>query len=127
MLVGLGIETDKVDGARPAGSGTYMRQLLAEKGIDEARLSHIGATQEGKLRWPFRRKELRVTGGNQELGVNSSHFFLNLSRAKRGNPIVEVALGIEETCSNDVLQNYENSLWSASALNALTSSTTLRK
>ena len=72
-LAGLGIDPDKVDGARASRSGADVRHLLAEQGIDQAGLADVRPAQKGELRRAFRGKEFGVGGGGEEFGDGGLH------------------------------------------------------
>src|SRR5579859_763900 len=69
----LGVNSYEIDGARASRSGADMRQLLAEKRIDEAGFANIRTAQKGELGRAFRGKEFWVGCGGEELGDDGFH------------------------------------------------------
>src|SRR5579859_2834434 len=72
-LRGLGINSHEIDGARASRSGADMRQLLAEKRIDEAGFANIRTAQKGEFRRTFWGEEFRVGCRGKEFGDDGFH------------------------------------------------------
>jgi hypothetical protein len=76
-LVGPGIKTKKINGACAAGSGTDMRHLLAQQGIDQTGFADVGASKKSELRRTFWRKKFRIGRGRKKFGDDRFHSVTN--------------------------------------------------
>jgi hypothetical protein len=72
-LVGLSIDSEKVDRARATRSRADVRYFLTEQGIDQAGFADVGSSEKSKLRRTFRGKEFRVGSRGEKFGDDRFH------------------------------------------------------